>query len=165
MHEDCRAQAGRAVGFAAPPTNGWRVASSGSAHVAMRPGEWLDRQHVTFSQAPPPAREHRGVRRVALAVGALVWRIIGALLRDGPPPLLRFTIRGALLATGLVLAYQLWGAWGFWDSPRPPSWKEVAFLVLGQVLALGLTAVPAAVLWWKLGVRPAAAEFATASHD
>ena len=102
---------------------------------------------------------------VALAVGALVWRIIGALLRDGPPPLIRFTIRGALLATGLVLAYQLWGAWGFWDSPRPPSWKEVAFLVLGQVLALGLTAVPAAVLWWKLGVRPTAAEFATASHD
>jgi hypothetical protein len=92
---------------------------------------------------------------VALGLGALAWRIIGAVLRDGPPPLKRFMTRGALLVAGFVLVIQLWSLWSIWDAPPPVRWGEAIFLSLSTVVALGLTALPAAAIWWKLAIRPA----------
>jgi len=95
---------------------------------------------------------------VGLIVGALIWRVVGALLRDGSPPLKRFTIHGALLAAGFVLVWEIWKLWGFWDAPGPPvRWSEPVGILLITVGALALTALPAAALWWWLAVRPAAA--------
>ena len=92
---------------------------------------------------------------VALAVGALVWRVVGALLRDGSPTRSRFMIRSALIVAGFVLLLQLWSLWGIWDAPPPVRYGEAIFLTLSTVVALGLSALPAAAAWWQLAVRPA----------
>ena len=91
---------------------------------------------------------------VALGVGALVWRTIGAVLRDGPPPLSRFMIRGALLVSGFVLVIRLWSLWGIWNAPPPVRWEEEVLMALAGAVALGLSALPAAALWWRLAIRP-----------
>ena len=102
---------------------------------------------------------------VALGVGTLVWRIIGAWLRDGSPPLSRFMVRSSLLAAGLVLVIELWSMRGIRDAPPPVRLREAIFMALATVIALGLSALPAAALWWKLAVQPAIAESATAGDD
>jgi hypothetical protein len=91
----------------------------------------------------------------ALVVGALVWRTVGMLLREGPPSRNRFMIRSALIVAGFVLLLKLWGLWGIWDAPPPVRYGEAIFLSLATVAALGVSALPAAATWWQLAIRPA----------
>jgi hypothetical protein len=91
---------------------------------------------------------------VAVTVGALVWRIVGGLLRDGPPSRNRFMIRSVLLLAGFALMLRLWSLWGIWDAPPPVRWGEAIALSLAGVVALSVTALPAAATWWQLAIRP-----------
>lgn len=88
---------------------------------------------------------------VILLLGALAWWIVGSILRGGARTLKQFMLRSALVMIGLALLPNFLGTLDAWE---PVKWGEVIAMALMSGAALGLTALPAAAMWWHWAIRP-----------
>lgn len=85
---------------------------------------------------------------VAVLVGAVIWYLVGRRASSHDlPGAWPFVRRAAGIFAALGAALGLKIAWG---GPA----GELVFFPLSHGLVLGATAVPAALVWWWLGVRP-----------
>jgi len=85
---------------------------------------------------------------VAMLVGAVIWYLVGrgACSRDLPGHW-QFVRRAAGIFSAVGAAFGLRVSWG---GPL----GELIFIPVMHALVLGATAVPAALVWWWLGIRP-----------
>ena len=96
---------------------------------------------------------------VILLVGALAWWIVGSMLRASPT-MKQFILRSTLVMVGLALLRAFWGTWDSWERVK---WGEWFAITLMTSAALGLTALPAAAIWWRWAIRPLSGKAPAAS--
>lgn len=93
---------------------------------------------------------------VAVLFAAFIWQVVGrTACMNEVPPRGRFVIRATVIFAVVGL---LWGLRIAWGGP----WRELLYIPAAHGAVLGATAIPAALLWWWLGVKPLRAGSATA---